>query len=117
MTDSMRRAIEETTRRRTLQRAYNDANGIVPQSIIKPIDLNLVAIAEGDYITVPLEAEEEDVAAVPPEQMEQYLAELEEKMRAAARKFDFKQAAAYRDRIKELKSKAVSDVAPDLTMT
>jgi excinuclease ABC subunit B len=117
MTDSMRRAIEETTRRRTLQRAYNEANGIVPQSIIKPIDINLVAIAEGDYVTVPLEAEEEDFAAVPPEQMDRYLAELEEKMRAAARKFDFKQAAAYRDRIKELKSKAVIGVTPGLTMT
>jgi excinuclease ABC subunit B len=117
MTDSMRRAIEETTRRRTLQRAYNEANGIVPQSIIKPIDINLVAIAEGDYVTVPLEAEEEDIAAVPPEQMDRYLAELEEKMRAAARKFDFKQAAAYRDRIKELKSKAAIGITPDLTMT
>ena len=117
MTDSMRRAIEETTRRRTLQRAFNEANGIVPQSIIKPIDINLVAIAEGDYVTVPLEAEEEDVAAVPPEQMDRFLAELEEKMRAAARKFDFKQAAAYRDRIKELRSKAVIGITPDLTMT
>ena len=117
MTDSMRRAIEETTRRRTLQRAFNEANGIVPQSIIKPIDMNLVAIAEGDYVTVPLEAEEEDIAAVPPEQMDRYLAELEEKMRAAARKFDFKQAAAYRDRIKELRSKAVIGITPDLTMT
>src|SRR6201993_4111713 len=54
MTDSMRRAIEKPPRRRTLQRAYNEANGIVPQSIIKPIDLNLVAIAEGDYVTIPL---------------------------------------------------------------
>src|SRR5579864_8398280 len=61
MTDSMRRAIEETTRRRTLQRAYNEANGIVPQSIIKPIDMNLVAIAEGDYVTVPLEPEDDEV--------------------------------------------------------
>ncbi|MDP8991028.1 MAG: excinuclease ABC subunit UvrB [Acidobacteriota bacterium] len=117
MTDSMRRAIEETTRRRTLQRAFNKAHGIVPQSIIKPIDINLVAIAEGDYVTVPLEAEEEVLAAVPPEQMDRYLAELEEKMRAAARKFDFKQAAAYRDRIKELRNKAVIGITPDLTMT
>jgi excinuclease ABC subunit B len=117
MTDSMRRAIQETGRRRTLQRAYNEANEIVPQSIIKPIDMNLVAIAEGDYVTIPLEAEEEDARAVPPEQMDQYLAELEEKMRAAARKFDFKQAAAYRDRIKEIKTKALISVAPDLTMT
>src|SRR5207247_4974017 len=56
MTDSMRRAIEETSRRRNVQMQYNEANGITPQSIIKPIDLSLIAIAEGDYVTIPLEA-------------------------------------------------------------
>jgi excinuclease ABC subunit B len=109
MTVSMRRAIDETNRRRTIQRAYNEAHGIVPQSIIKPIDATLVAIAEGDYVTVPLDLEE-DMAVVAPEQMEQYLADLEERMREAARKFDFKQAAAYRDRIKELRSRVLTDV-------
>jgi excinuclease ABC subunit B len=109
MTASMRRAIDETNRRRTIQRAYNEAYGIVPQSIIKPIDATLVAIAEGDYVTVPLDLEE-DMAVVAPEQMEQYLADLEERMREAARKFDFKQAAAYRDRIKELRSRVLTDV-------
>src|SRR3989442_6217566 len=79
MTASMRRAIDETNRRRTIQQAYNEAHGIVPQSIIKPIDATLVAIAEGDYVTVPLELEE-DMAVVAPEQMEQYLADLEERM-------------------------------------
>jgi excinuclease ABC subunit B len=111
MTDSMNRAIEETNRRRALQRAYNEAHNIVPQTIIKPIDMNLIAVAEGDYVTVPLE--EDDMAAdVPPEQMEKYLAELEERMRESARKFDFKQAAAYRDRLKELRMRAVLDPAP-----
>ncbi len=109
MTASMRRAIDETNRRRAIQQAYNEAHGIVPQSIIKPIDATLVAIAEGDYVTVPLELEE-DMAVVAPEQMEQYLADLEERMREAARKFDFKQAAAYRDRIKELRSRVLTDV-------
>jgi len=117
MTDSMRRAIEETTRRRTLQRTYNEANGIVPQSIIKPIDLNLVAIAEGDYVTIPLDTAEDDAGAVPPEQLDQYLAELEAKMRAAAQRFDFKQAAAFRDRIKELKSQALIGITAAPTMT
>jgi excinuclease ABC subunit B len=106
MTASMKRAIDETTRRRTIQSAYNEANGITPQSIIKPIDSLLVAIAEADYITVPLESDEE-TAAIPPEQMDKYLAELEERMREAARKFDFKDAAAFRDRIKELRAKAL----------
>jgi len=117
MTDSMRRAIEETTRRRTLQRAYNEAHGIVPQSIIKPIDLNLVAIAEGDYVTIPLDTAEDEASAVPPEQLDQYLAELEVKMRAAAQRFDFKQAAAFRDRIQELKSKALIEITVDSSVT
>src|SRR5690242_4072167 len=59
MTDSMRKAIDETNRRRTLQRTYNEVNNITPQSIIKPIDMNLIAVVEGDYVTVPLEPEEE----------------------------------------------------------
>jgi excinuclease ABC subunit B len=111
MTVSMKRAIDETTRRRAIQTAYNEANGITPQSIIKPIDMMLVAIAEADYVTVPLESDAE-TDAIPPEQMDKYLAELEERMREAARKFDFKEAAAVRDRIKELRAKAVlSDTA------
>ena len=107
MTDSMRRALGETQRRRTIQQAYNDANGVIPQSIIKPIDMSLVAVAEGDYVTVGLDAGELLDAAVPPEQMDRHLAELEEKMREAARKFDFKLAVQYRDRLQELKSQAV----------
>jgi len=110
MTDSMRRALGETGRRRTLQRAYNEANNIEPQSIIKPIDAALVAVAEGDYVTVPLEPESE-IENIPPEQMEKYLGELEERMREAARKFDFKQAAAFRDRIKDLRTRAVAGVS------
>jgi excinuclease ABC subunit B len=110
MTDSMRRAIGETNRRRAIQVAYNVANNIEPQSIIKPIDADLVAIAEGDYVTVPLELEE-DLTGVAPERMEQFIGELEEKMRQAARKFDFKQAAVYRDRLKELKGQALAQIS------
>jgi excinuclease ABC subunit B len=105
VTDSMRRAMEETRRRRSLQSAYNETHNITPQTIRKPIDATLVAVSEGDYVTVPLE-EEAASADVPPERLESYLAELEEKMREAARRFDFKQAAAYRDRLRELKSRA-----------
>ena len=110
MTASMRRAIDETTRRRTIQRAYNIANNIEPQSIIKPIDADLVAVAEGDYVTVPLELEE-DLTGVPPERMEEFIVELEAKMREAARKFDFKQAAIYRDRLKELKGRTLAEIS------
>ena len=111
MTVSMRRAIEETQRRRTVQTAYNEAHHIIPQSIRKPIDLNLIAIAEGDYVTVPLDEPAVD-AEVPPERMEAHLAELEQKMREAAKHFDFKQAAAYRDRLQEIKNRVVLDTTP-----
>jgi excinuclease ABC subunit B len=88
---------------------YNEANGITPQSIIKPIDLSLIAIAEGDYVTVPLEAEE-DAADMTIEQRAKYIVELEERMREAAKKFEFEQAAQIRDRIKTLKNRDMAGV-------
>jgi len=109
MTDSMRKAIEETSRRRRVQMEYNERNGITPQSIIKPIDMSLVAIAEGDYVTVPVEADE-DVEAMTAEQRKTFLSELEERMREAARKFEFEKAAQLRDRIKELRTRDVTGV-------
>ena len=63
----MRKALDETGRRRRVQVEYNERNGIVPQSIVKPIDMSLVAVAEGDYVTVPLEGDE-DVEGLTPEQ-------------------------------------------------
>jgi excinuclease ABC subunit B len=106
MTDSMRYAISETERRRKIQTRYNEENGITPQSIIKPIDMSLVAVAEGDYVTVPLEPEEPE-DELSPEQLDRFLGELEERMRDAARKFEFEKAAELRDRIKKLKDKVV----------
>src|SRR5947199_709663 len=109
MTDSMRHALEETNRRRRTQLQYNEANGITPQSIVKPIDLSLIAIAEADYVTVPLESEE-DTAAMSADQRAQYIVELEERMREAAKKFEFEQAAQIRDRIKALKTSTVDGI-------
>jgi len=102
MTDSMRKALEETNRRRRTQVEYNERNGIVPQSIVKPIDMSLVAVAEGDYVTVPIE-EDEDVENLTQEQRIRFIGELEERMREAARKFEFEKAAQLRDRVKALK--------------
>ena len=93
MTDSMRRAIDETNRRRRIQVQYNEDNDITPQSIIKPIDMSLVAIAEGDYVTVPLEAEDESGGSMTADERARFLTELEERMREAARKFEFEKAA------------------------
>ena len=107
MTGSMRQAIDETNRRRRLQAEYNELNGITPQTIIKPVDMSLVAVAEGDYVTVPLETEDEEVDSLSPEDRARFLQELEERMRDAARKFEFEKAAALRDRLNALKAMAL----------
>ena len=107
MTGSMRQAIDETNRRRRIQAEYNELNGITPQTIIKPVDMSLVAVAEGDYVTVPLETEDEEVDALSPEDRARFLQELEERMRDAARKFEFEKAAALRDRLNALKAMAL----------
>ncbi len=109
MTDSMRKAIDETTRRRRTQREYNERNGITPQSIIKPIDMSLVAIAEADYVTVPLESDDE-IESMTPQQREHLLGELEERMREAARKFEFEKAAQIRDKLKALRASSVEGI-------
>jgi excinuclease ABC subunit B len=110
MTDSMRKAIDETTRRRRTQQEYNERNGITPQSIVKPIDMSLVRIAEADYVTVPLESDDE-IDRMTPEQRGRLLAELEERMREAARKFEFEKAAQIRDKLKALRASAVEGIA------
>jgi excinuclease ABC subunit B len=106
MTDSMKRAIDETTRRRQVQSEYNQLNHIVPQSIVKPIDMSLVAIAEADYVTVPIDSDEE-FDSLEPAQRQKFIDELEERMREAARKFEFEKAAQLRDRVKELRMSVV----------
>jgi excinuclease ABC subunit B len=101
MTGSMERAIEETTRRRDKQLAYNMENGITPQSIIRPLDMTLVAVAEGDYVTVSLDVPDAEIES--PQQRDAVIADLEKQMREAAKQFEFEKAAALRDRIKELR--------------
>jgi excinuclease ABC subunit B len=109
MTDSMKRAIDETSRRRETQLRYNEDNGIIPQSIIKPIDMSLIAIAEGDYVTVEAEPEESN-EELTPAQREQFIEDLERRMRDSARKFEFEKAAQIRDKIKHLRAKDVAGV-------
>ena len=111
ITESMARAIRETERRRATQQAYNEANHITPQTIIKPIDMSLVAVAEGDYVTIPLDTETEPEAELTPEQKDALIAELEMKMREAAKAFDFEKAAQFRDRMRALKASSIYEEA------
>ncbi len=103
MTDFMRKAIDETNRRRAKQVAYNIENNIIPQSIVKPIDMALVQTAEADYVTVPVDLPDEEIAG--PEQRDALLADLENRMREAARNFEFEKAARFRDRLRALKTR------------
>jgi excinuclease ABC subunit B len=106
MTDSMKRAIDETNRRREIQTRYNQENNITPESIIKPVDMTLVAIAEADYVPVP---EEETETGLPddPEKLAEIIAKLEAEMREAAKKFEFERAAELRDKARELRTKVL----------
>jgi len=104
-TDSMQQAIGETNRRRAKQVEYNVENDITPESIIKPVDMALAAIVEADYVTVPLESDDDDAATG--DQLEELIKTLETRMREAAKQFEFEKAAQLRDRIKGLREKGV----------
>ena len=101
MTDSMRQAMGETSRRRAKQEAYNRENNITPQSIVKSVDMQLAKIVEADYIPV---LGDDTIGQISSEEdLQMAVAQLEEQMRAAAKGFEFERAAALRDRIRGLK--------------
>ncbi len=104
MTDSMRQAIGETDRRRAIQEDYNRENGITPQTVGRAADMALAHVVEADYAEVPLETE-----GLPEfksqDELDAFIAKMEEEMRDAAKKFEFERAARLRDRVKELRTK------------
>jgi excinuclease ABC subunit B len=104
MTDSMKRAIDETDRRRAIQVAYNQEHGITPESIIRPLSMSLAGIAESDYVDVTQAAN-----GLPDfksqEELEAYIAGMEADMREAAKKFEFEKAAKLRDTVRNLRTK------------
>ncbi|MGO9133862.1 MAG: excinuclease ABC subunit UvrB [Methylovirgula sp.] len=104
MTDSMRKAIGETERRRAIQRAYNDENGITPQSIVRPVDMALAQIVEADYADIT-----QSVEGLPElksqDELNAFISKLENDMREAAKRFEFELAAKLRDQVRELKTK------------
>jgi len=105
MTDSMKKALDETNRRRAIQEAYNEANGITPESISRPLDMTLVAIVGADYTDLT-SAEADGIPDLKSqEELDAYIGKLESDMREAAKRFEFEKAAKLRDTIKELRTK------------
>ena len=103
VTDSMKRAIDETRRRRALQEVYNREHGITPQTIIKPIESTLISASEADYFKVPLNLDEFEEYTR--DNIDATITRLELEMRAHARRFEFERAAELRDRIKYLRER------------
>ncbi|HRZ81682.1 MAG TPA: excinuclease ABC subunit UvrB [Candidatus Hydrogenedentes bacterium] len=108
VTGSMERAMGEMSRRRKKQIAYNKKHGITPRSIEKAIPDLLGSIHERDYVTVPRAAEEPDLY-LPSEDLRKTIGLLRKKMRQAADKMDFEQAAVYRDRITALERRIIEE--------
>ena len=96
MTDSIRKAITETERRRTMQLAYNARHGITPQTIRKPIREREVDIA--------------DIKHVPKSEIPNLIIELEADMREAAERLEFERAIALRDTIKKLQEGGAGEI-------
>jgi excinuclease ABC subunit B len=94
--------MRETDRRRLLQAAYNTEHGITPESIRSSIRELLQTVYERDYYTVEVEAPGEERFASPAD-LAKRIGELEARMKEAARRLDFEQAAELRDRLRSLR--------------
>jgi excinuclease ABC subunit B len=106
VTDSMRKAIDETGRRRTVQEGYNREHGITPQTIRKAISEALVAACEGDYVDLEA-APPGDGAPLDAAALAARVRTLRDEMRTAARALEFERAATLRDEIRQLEQRAV----------
>jgi excinuclease ABC subunit B len=106
ITESMRRTIDVTTRRRAVQQEYNREHGITPETIKRGIPKALYDVSEADYVTVPIAAEERAVYRADVH-LKPLLLQLETEMKAAAKDLAFERAAELRDQIKALKQQAL----------
>jgi excinuclease ABC subunit B len=103
ITDSLRFAIDETTRRRAVQQKYNEDHGIEPATIIKAIDSDLVKMANLDYLDVPLPGQKSKLDIAGDEDIDKAISRLQKEMKDAAKNLDFERAAEIRDKVRELK--------------
>src|SRR6058998_2850392 len=111
VTDSMRKAIAETDRRRRKQVTYNEVHSITPIGVIKRIKDLIDGVYDSEYLTVPVAEEEDALAALAPAELAKRVTALRKEMREAAKQLEFERAAEIRDRIKTLETRALG-VAP-----
>ncbi|MDD8030629.1 MAG: excinuclease ABC subunit UvrB [Acidobacteriota bacterium] len=104
ITDSMKKAIDESNRRRLIQQRFNEENGITPQSIQKNIDEVLSSVYERDYVDYTSLAEEKE-AYLSAKKLKKRVEELERLMKEAAQNLEFERAAKYRDELSRLKKR------------
>jgi excinuclease ABC subunit B len=105
VTVSMKRAIDETDRRRRLQAAFNKEHGITPQTVVKALGARLVELYEADYVTVPVVAEKGEKYV--PDAIPRLVQQLKKEMKRAADNLEFEKAAELRDRIHELEEREI----------
>ena len=106
ITDSMRRAIDETQRRRQIQNKYNEEHGITPTTIKKAVR-DLIAISKA--ATESKADMEKDIESMSRKELEKLLKELSKQMHKAAAELDFEHAAQLRDRIIEIKKSMLEE--------
>lgn len=106
ITDSMRRAIDETQRRRQIQNKYNEEHGITPTTIKKAVR-DLIAISKA--ATESKADMEKDIESMSHKELEKLLMELSKQMHKAAAELDFEHAAQLRDRIIEIKKSMLEE--------
>ena len=107
VTDSMRRAIDETNRRRAIQASFNREHDITPQTIQKAIATRWAEIAEADYVEVPIVAEDaEEYTSL--KELTKRISALQKEMRDAASRLEFERAAELRDRIQHLQERELA---------
>jgi len=108
VTESMRRALDETRRRRTIQAAHNAEHGIVPQTIQKAIALPWAQAAEADYVDLTAVADPPESYGVALTDIPKRIAVLQREMRAAAADLEFERAATLRDEIQHLQARELA---------
>jgi excinuclease ABC subunit B len=112
-TGSMKRAIEETNRRRRLQTSFNNEHGITPQTVIKALGAPLIKIYEADYVEIPIAAERGPQFGLA--EIARQLKQLRKQMKQAAEKLEFEKAAELRDRLRELEAQELALREPQIS--